>query len=110
MNFDEYQKKAVETAIYPAEHKITYSAIGPGNEAGEVLGKIKKWLRGDDGEDDMSEERKLALKDELGDVLWYLAVLARDLDFDLSEVAEMNIKKLQARKEKGTIKGDGDKR
>lgn len=111
MQFNEYQKEALNTAIYPEKYKITYPALGLGNEAGEVLGKIKKWLRGDDGENgEMGGERKEALKGELGDVLWYLAVLARDLGLDLDDIAEHNINKLKARKEKGTLKGDGDNR
>ncbi len=110
MEFNEYQKKALETALYSEKYKVIYPAFGLGNEAGEVLGKIKKWLRGDDGEGEMNEERKLALRDELGDVLWYLAVLARDLGFELDEVAKLNIEKLKSRKERGALHGDGDKR
>lgn len=74
------------------------------------MGKIKKWLRGDDGDGVMSEERRDLLKGELGDVLWYLSVLASDLDLSLQDIAESNINKLQERKNKGTLKGDGDKR
>lgn len=110
MELNEYQKKALTTALYPEKHKIVYSALGLGNEAGEVMGKIKKWLRGDDGEGAMSSERKEALKGELGDVLWYLAVLAHDLDLSLDEIAKANVEKLQSRKDRGIIKGDGDKR
>src|SRR3989338_6864515 len=110
MEFNEYQKKALETALFPEKYKVIYSAMGLGNEAGEVLGKVKKWLRGDDGEGEISEARKLALRDELGDVLWYLAVLARDLGFNLEDIAKLNIEKLQSRREKGTLHGDGDKR
>jgi len=110
MKFNEYQKKASELALYPEKYKIIYPSLGLGNEAGEVMGKIKKWLRGDDGDGDMSEERRLALKDELGDVLWYLAVLSKDLGFLLEDVAELNIEKLYSRKDRGTLRGDGDKR
>jgi|SRR3989344_2158844 len=110
MELNEYQKKALTTAQYAEKLKIIYPAIGLGNEAGEVLGKVKKWLRGDDGEGEMSEIRKEALKDELGDVLWYLAVLARDLDVSLDDIAKINIDKIQSRKERNMIKGDGDKR
>ena len=110
MEFNEYQKKALDTALFPKKYKIIYSAIGLGNEAGEVLGKVKKWLRGDDGDGEMSEERKIALRDELGDVLWYVAVLARDLGLDLDEIAKLNIEKLKSRKQRNTLKGDGDKR
>lgn len=109
MDLNEYQKKAIATALYPEKYKIIYPALGLGNEAGEVQGKIKKWLRGDNGES-MSEEQKEALKGELGDVLWYLAVLANDLDLSLGEVAKANVEKLQSRQERGTLKGDGDVR
>ncbi|MBY0376828.1 nucleoside triphosphate pyrophosphohydrolase family protein [Patescibacteria group bacterium] len=110
MNLNEYQQKALSTAGHAEKHKIIYPALGLGNESGEVLGKIKKWIRGDDGEGEMSAERKQALKEELGDVLWYLAVLSHDLGLDLDDVAEVNVAKLQSRKERGTLKGDGDKR
>ena len=110
MELNEYQKIALTTAFHAEKYKIIYPALGLGNEAGEVMGKIKKWLRGDDGEGDMSIERKEDLKGELGDVLWYLSVLAKDLDLNLEEIALYNVKKLQSRKERGTLQGDGDKR
>jgi NTP pyrophosphatase (non-canonical NTP hydrolase) len=109
MNLNDYQKQALETAMYPEKYKVIYSALGLGNEAGEVQGKIKKWLRGDDG-DVMSNERKEVLKGELGDVLWYLAVLAADLDLELDEVAQHNVDKLRSRQQRGKIQGDGDSR
>lgn len=109
MELNEYQKKALTTAMHPEKYNIIYPALGLGNEAGEVMGKIKKWLRGDDGEQ-ISDERKDALKGELGDVLWYLAVLAHDLGIDMNDVAQSNIDKLQSRKDRGTIQGDGDVR
>ena len=110
MELNEYQKQALKTAIYPEKYKVIYSALGLGNEAGEVMGKIKKWLRGDDGEGEMSKERVEVLKGELGDVLWYLAVLANDLGLELIEIAQANVIKLQSRQEKGNLKGDGDTR
>jgi len=110
MDFNEYQKKALTTAGYDEKYKVIYPALGLGNEAGEVLGKVKKWLRGDDGEGIISNERKDALKEELGDVLWYLAVLSHDLGLSFDDVAKTNINKLQSRNKRGTIKGDGDKR
>jgi NTP pyrophosphatase (non-canonical NTP hydrolase) len=110
MELNEYQKKAITTALYPEKYKVIYPALGLGNESGEVLGKIKKWLRGDDGVEVMSTERKEAIQGELGDVLWYLAVLANDLGVSLEDIAQENIEKLQSRKERGILKGDGDKR
>ncbi|MDP9249352.1 MAG: nucleoside triphosphate pyrophosphohydrolase family protein [bacterium] len=110
MELNEYQKKALRTANYEEKYKIIYPVLGLGNEAGEVMGKVKKWLRGDDGVGVLSDERRQALKEEMGDVFWYLAVLARDLDLTLEEIADVNIKKLESRQARGTIKGDGDNR
>jgi len=110
MKINEYQKKALTTALYPEKYKVIYPALGLGNEAGEALGKVKKWLREDDGGGKMSKERKDALKEELGDVLWYLATLAHDLDLSLDDIAKLNLDKLQSRKKRGKLKGDGDKR
>ena len=75
MELNEYQKKALNTAFHLEKYKVIYPALGLGNEAGEVLGKIKKWLRGDDGEGQMSVDRKQALKEELGDVLYTVLFL-----------------------------------
>ena len=103
LTLNDYQAKASATAIYPESAKITYAAMGLANEAGEVLGKVKKIIR--DGT--FSREDIL---DELGDVLWYAAALARDLNSELSEVAHRNLDKLASRKERGVIGGSGDKR
>ena len=50
------------------------------------------------------------IADELGDVLWYLAILADDLEVDLEDVAKWNVDKLQRRMKSNKIKGDGDNR
>jgi NTP pyrophosphatase (non-canonical NTP hydrolase) len=110
MELNEYQKKAIDTAAYPDEYKIIYPALGLSEEAGEVAGKVKKWLHGDDGDGEISAESKEALKLELGDVLWYLSILSRDLGFSFDDIAVANIQKLKLRKEKGVIKGNGDNR
>ena len=92
---------AVKTAIYT--DPIIYPALGLGNEAGEVQGKIKKMLR--DG-----TFNKDAIAAEIGDVLWYIAALCRDLEIDMAEVALKNLSKLKSRQERGTIQGSGDNR
>ncbi|MCA9430302.1 MAG: nucleotide pyrophosphohydrolase, partial [Candidatus Omnitrophica bacterium] len=51
-----------------------------------------------------------AIIKELGDVLWYVANLAKAYDLPLSEVAESNIDKLQSRADRGKIQGEGDNR
>src|SRR5918994_908654 len=109
MNFNDYQTKSRKTAGYPAiGHPVIYPTLGLVNEAGEVAGKIKKVFRDQEGQ--ISEETREALKAELGDVLWYIAQIATELELSLDEIAEHNIAKLYDRLERGKIKGEGDNR
>jgi len=110
MNFDEYQAAAVATAIYPEEWSVIYPALGLGNEAGEVQGKIKKQLRDGILGEPATDEQKKELAKEIGDVLWYCAALARDLGINLDTIAQWNIQKLQDRQQRGVIGGSGDNR
>ena len=103
MTFGDYQIEARKTAIYPDEHQIVYPALGLAGEAGEVANKVKKMLR--DG--NFKREDVAA---EVGDCLWYIAALCRDLNFDMGYIARCNLDKLHSRMERGTIKGSGDKR
>ena len=103
MTFKQYQNEAVQTAIYDPTHAIVYPALGLAGEAGEVSNKVKKVIR--DGVFD-----KDAIASELGDCLWYIAVLARDMNVDLEEIAQANLSKLRDRKERGTLQGNGDTR
>lgn len=109
MNFNDYQTKSRNTAKYPViGHSVIYPTLGLVNEAGEVAGKIKKVFRDKDGQ--ISADTREALKAELGDVLWYLAQVATELELSLDDIAEANIAKLMDRLERGKIKGDGDNR
>ncbi len=105
MTFDDYQKKALATLL-PSANNIPYVALGLTNEAGEVAGKIKKWIRDNDG--DMQKLDKSAIVDELGDTLWYVALMAHLLGTDLAHVAHGNIDKLSSRLERGKLTGSGD--
>jgi len=106
MNINTYQQQASETAIY--QDKVIYPTLGLVGEAGEIANKVKKILRDNSGE--LQEEVRQNLIAELGDVLWYIAALATDLNIELSEVANKNIEKLNSRKNRGTIGGSGDNR
>jgi len=109
MDFNEYQKQAWKTAIYPNKgNNIFYPALGLGGECGEVLEKIKKIMRDNEGE--ISEKKKEELMKEMGDVFWYLAALATELNLNLNEIAEKNISKLNSRKERDVLHGEGDNR
>ena len=100
---NDYQKAAASTAIYKQEHAVIYPALGLAAEAGEVANKVKKIMR--DGHFD-----RKAIADELGDCLWYIAALCRDLNTDMEDLANNNIKKLKDRQERGVLQGSGDKR
>ena len=109
LSFKEYQASARSTAIYPEiEHRATYPILGLTNEAGELAGKWKKVFRDDGGvvTDEVADE----LKAELGDCLWYLAMTAFELGFDLQDVATENLNKLHDRKRRNTLRGSGDTR
>lgn len=108
MLLDDYQEKVQELAIYPEAVGLPYCILGLTGEAGEIANKYKKVLRDDGGE--LTTEKRHEMVGELGDVLWYVAALAAELGYDLSEVAQWNIDKLTARKERGTLQGSGDTR
>jgi len=102
-DFDAYQIQAKKTAIYPKSDGLTYTALGLANESGEYCGKLKKFIR-----DGFFDDKAAA--DELGDVLWYLALCAEELGYDLSEIAQMNLDKLKDRANRGVLGGSGDTR
>lgn len=136
MELNEYQVKAASTAIYPSLGMVVleackregvyvdaetregilranqgnplYPTLGLAGEAGEVAEKLKKIIRDDLGT--VTEEKKAELKKELGDVLWYVAAIAKEFGLTLDEIAEANIEKLFSRKERGVLKGSGDNR
>ena len=85
-----------------------YPTIGLAGETGEVTEKIKKTIRDDGGI--MQPERKDLLLKELGDCMWYIAMISEKNGIKLSEVAEANLDKLFSRKERGVLSGDGDAR
>ena len=109
MEFNEYQKKSRQTAIYPQAGKnFIYPTLGLTGESGEVAEKIKKVIR--DKEGIVDGETRQAVEKELGDVLWYVAQLATELNLSLNKIAEINLAKLVSRMKRGKIKGSGDNR
>ena len=98
---DEYQEKAKATAIYPKKDALPYLSLGLVSEAGEVAGKVKKLIR-DGTQSDVASE--------VGDVLWYCAMLASEVDVSLGKIMENNLEKLNDRKQRGKLQGSGDTR
>lgn len=109
MNFEEYQNCCKNSALYKVIGKsFVYPALGLGGEAGEVLEKVKKIFRDNSGE--VTDQIRVELAKELGDVLWYVATLCTEFGLSLEEVAETNIAKLSSRLDRGKISGSGDNR
>ena len=96
MNFEEYQTEASQTAHYPRRmSNLEYPTLGLAGEAGEVANIVKKIQR--DHEGILTDETRGKLKDELGDVLWYISACADELGLKLQEIAEYNVNKLAKR-------------
>ena len=109
MTFDEYQEQSKRTTQYSSfVPPWVYLALGLAGESGEVVDKIKKIIRNNDGV--FADEDRLELKKELGDVLWYLSQLCEQLGFSLDEVARMNRAKLDDRRARNAIRSRGDNR
>lgn len=96
LSFEKYQQQAKQTALYPNRLKnLEYPTLGLTGEAGEVANIVKKIQRDFGGE--ITDEIRAKLKDELGDVLWYISACADELGLSLEEIAEFNVEKLAKR-------------
>jgi NTP pyrophosphatase (non-canonical NTP hydrolase) len=124
IDFADYQREAATTAVYPRPKQargdllygsyelaaagkivpVMYCGLGLAGESGEVVEQIKKSWRNDMH---LTPERVGKIADELGDVLWYAAQLATELDLDLQTIAEANLEKLAKRQEEGKLKQHG---
>jgi len=110
MTFDDYQKRAITTNLSKQDQfqELMQQVLGLGDEAGEVLALFKKWIRDNNADISLLDKKNVAK--ELGDILWYIAVVAHDLDIPLDEVAALNLEKLASRKARNTLAGSGDDR
>ena len=104
---DEFQRLASRTANVhagPQTDHLANFALGLTGEAGEVADMVKIHIFHGHRLDETE------MKKELGDVLWYVSQLAEVLDMDLSDIADMNIKKLQKRYPLGFSEQDSQNR
>ena len=124
MDVSEYQRRTADTAIYDESVAdalgssfdstkrsylhMAYCTLGITGEAGEIAEHIKKMLR----DDQMipTVDRRDALHKEIGDLMWYVSQLCTELGFSLDDVMAFNLSKLQRRKNRGVLHGDGDDR
>lgn len=126
-SLDEYQRRTQDTAVYPEQGTFggaLYAAMALNEEAGEVAGKVAKFIRKSSGWDALltygngsdfynepyPEELVLAVSKELGDVLYQAARVAEEFGLNLSDVATDNIERLADRKKRDVIIGEGDDR
>jgi len=124
LSLTDYQAQAKETAIYggsvagvmatgdfvttSAWMRLAYCAGKLNGEAGELGEEVFKMMR-----DDLCQlyrERRVRIVKELGDVLWYAAQIATELEVDLGAVAQANLEKLAGRKDRDTLHGSGEDR
>lgn len=113
MNINDYQLWTRSTAKYPKEPvefepSLPYLVMGLAGEAGEVANKYKKIIRDKYGI--MDEDDAVAILDELGDVLWYIARIVDELNYSFDDITEINYHKLESRMQRGVIGGSGDNR
>ena len=109
MDFEEYQKEARKTEVYPKGlNDWIYTSMALGGEVGEILNKLKKVIRDENSE--ISEEKREDLSYEIGDVLWYIAAFCTALNLNFDDIARKNLDKLKSRHERDKLKGSGDKR
>lgn len=115
MSLNNYQYEAGKFAVYPAETGTVYCALKLAGEAGEVAEKIGKMIR-DEGYNPLQSDSEMdavaaaRLAQELGDVLWYVARLAHHIGYNLNDIAQVNLQKLQSRSDRNVLKGSGDDR
>ena len=96
MTLDQYQQHALRTATVDDSDLceplgLARDALGIAGEAGEVADLVKKFV----GHGHALDGEKV--KKELGDVLWYIAVIAHRVGWTLEEVAAANVEKLRTR-------------
>jgi NTP pyrophosphatase (non-canonical NTP hydrolase) len=109
MDLDDYQRAALRTAApRDKRNELLHLVLGLVGESGEIAEKFKKWIRDHDSEESRIDRGDIAK--ELGDVLWYVAVLADYLDLSLDDIATANLAKLASRQGRGVLGGSGDNR
>lgn len=104
LSLNEYQEKAAKYQVEaaPPEERV----MGLLEEAGEVAGVFKRYMRGDYDVVECSAR----LEKELGDILWYLSRVAADNNWTLASVAQANLAKLESRFVRNAILGSGSDR
>lgn len=108
--YNEAIEMFVEGEGYSEQLNYLYPVLAIAEEAGEVAGKLAKYVRKSLNNEVDSVQLRQDVGKELGDLLYQLSEAARQFDYTLQEIAEMNVFKLTDRAERGVIVGEGDNR
>ncbi len=92
MEFSEYQRRAAETDLRDDPDDIAFPLLGLAGEVGSLVAEYKKHLRAHTPREEFIQEAR----EDLGDLLWYLAALSRTLHLPLEDVARDNLDKIIA--------------
>ena len=92
MELDDYQVRAGATDLRSDPRDVAFPLLGLAGEVGSLVAEYKKHLRADTHYGRFVEEAR----EDLGDLLWYVAALARTLDLSLDDIAEQNLSKIVA--------------
>lgn len=93
LTLDDYQRRAVQTDVLPGGDEDAYvlPLLGLVGEIGGIASELKKRRRDEQGYRGFDDQ----LREELGDALWYLAVLADRAGLPLSQLAAENLAKAE---------------
>ena len=105
---DGLMKYSKDGIMLATENGLLEKILGLPGEAGEAADKFKKILRDKGGVITPSDREEIVK--ELGDVMWYVAMISEYLEVPLSDVANANIEKLESRLKRNKIHGSGDNR
>lgn len=96
ISFNEYQAGAMRTArLFNDEVRdLTHAALGLASESGEFAGDVKRLYAYNAP---LADEVRAHAIEELGDILWYIALACESLGVSIHQVARENIEKLQRR-------------
>jgi NTP pyrophosphatase (non-canonical NTP hydrolase) len=120
-SFNEYQEFTKSLAKYNVNIVLhtqdgltwlpyLYPVLACAEEAGEVAGKLAKFVRKSLSEPVDSEQLRQDIKKELGDLQFQVSETARQFGFTLQEIVDGNVEKLTDRVERGVLIGEGDNR
>lgn len=104
MNLEEYQKLCKETAtdFENRDKELMNWGLGVAGEAGDLAGCIKKIVT-------HKNNQKEGVRENIGDTLWYMAMICNFYGWNLGEVLEENIKKLKERYPDGFTEEDAQR-